>query len=1010
MPKCEYIVFSLILFVILATGLTQPAQGQSTDANNSVCVKADWKEVAFFGTPVSIAQFKPDVLNVHSSYYRGPVQQRALPTGVLAAMAIVLLLIFLVWRIVRLCCMCCCRWCCVTPSPFPDEVLGSARLIVLKIIITLLSLGVAASCAYGMSKVDPKLVDSGLGVIDSTKAFMNSVFDQAYGVLGDISSMNDLLDQVQTILDVDVDVPSISANITCVALSIGSLYPGPALGYLNSIQNEVDGVLQPSIAALSSNLSTLLGSEIPAFQGYATVVTASPPFLSNYSSETDNFITAVNDLPSSFPTGGSTNSYVLALGSALSALSLPLNGGASSKAGRIGALTTALSSLYGAKPSDLNRVDAISSGISTLSGVGSNLSTTLPALSAILIGAYDNYTAARPCMTSLLTRLQSINSTVVVLPSDINAAYGQLQSAQETLDGVLINGTTSPVLLAADLTTAAAQIDSQPFSNAVVSSLTDSQAQLSNFSDPDGAGGPNTALNGLNSVTISASTDMDNCNAAYQLFSTSGDPTDYTSMQSACNTARSDMSVVQAGFSSFDTSPSSAFGTSVSSLQATATALAALPSNATLQASLSSVSTSVDSVPDVSTFISALTPAVAAYNSLPANLFTDMQNTMTNISTDITQAIEDARTTVNSNVDSFTSKVDDIHNTTVDKITNYEAQYMPTVRQYDKYRQAAEYTYFALAIAVVLGIIFAVLTNCQFATGFFTLVLLILTVVYSIIAIIFFLVASVGNDACTNAEPYIIEKLPSVINDPAMLNNTLAIAEYYLYNQGGGVREILKNVANVDLDDVYATVNSTRDQAVQAIEGAYTLQSKLLAVVDGVSGISDNVTQRLRSTESLASYDTIHPLYIQAKSFLCCSGVNMMGNLWVSMFASGSISIILLIFMLVYIGNLDKLPPRACCGCTMRSKKEFPPLDYKESQRGVSTHVDASAPPLTQQIESSSSLLAPNSPKKVSYPRPTPSYTLRASAAQPSAASHSQTLKQEYMRHALMMDSAGLER
>ncbi len=48
---------------------------------------------------------------------------------------------------------------------------------------------------------------------------------------------------------------------------------------------------------------------------------------------------------------------------------------------------------------------------------------------------------------------------------------------------------------------------------------------------------------------------------------------------------------------------------------------------------------------------------------------------------------------------------------------------------------------------MVLGIIFAVLTNCQFAAGFFTLVLLIVTVVYSIIAVIFFLVASVGNDA-----------------------------------------------------------------------------------------------------------------------------------------------------------------------------------------------------------------------------------------------------------------------
>ena len=48
--------------------------------------------------------------------------------------------------------------------------------------------------------------------------------------------------------------------------------------------------------------------------------------------------------------------------------------------------------------------------------------------------------------------------------------------------------------------------------------------------------------------------------------------------------------------------------------------------------------------------------------------------------------------------------------------------------------------------------------------------------------------------------------------------------------------------------------------------------------------------------------------------------------------------------------------------------------------------------------------------QQVSSPGPTPSYTLRASAptVQQSGASHSQALKQEYMRHALRMDSAGL--
>ena len=43
---------------------------------------------------------------------------------------------------------------------------------------------------------------------------MNSVFDQVYGVLGDVSSVNGLLDEVQTILRVDVNVTDISAGIT----------------------------------------------------------------------------------------------------------------------------------------------------------------------------------------------------------------------------------------------------------------------------------------------------------------------------------------------------------------------------------------------------------------------------------------------------------------------------------------------------------------------------------------------------------------------------------------------------------------------------------------------------------------------------------------------------------------------------------------------------------------------------------------------------------------------------
>lgn len=55
----------------------------------------------------------------------------------------------------------------------------------------------------------------------------------------------------------------------------------------------------------------------------------------------------------------------------------------------------------------------------------------------------------------------------------------------------------------------------------------------------------------------------------------------------------------------------------------------------------------------------------------------------------------------------------------------------------------------------------------------------------------------------------------------------------------------------------------------------------------------------------------------QAKSFLCCDGVNMFGNLWVAQFAAVCIAVLLLICIFAYIGKLDVLPPRACASCLM---------------------------------------------------------------------------------------------
>ncbi len=55
------------------------------------------QSVPFFGAAVSSSDFQPQDLSVNSPYYRGPVERRVIPTGILVALSLVLLIIFILW-------------------------------------------------------------------------------------------------------------------------------------------------------------------------------------------------------------------------------------------------------------------------------------------------------------------------------------------------------------------------------------------------------------------------------------------------------------------------------------------------------------------------------------------------------------------------------------------------------------------------------------------------------------------------------------------------------------------------------------------------------------------------------------------------------------------------------------------------------------------------------------------------------------------------------------------------
>ena len=81
-----------ILWLAVRAGVSPPKILWQTDH-----IRCAVKGVPFFGAAVSSSEFRPQDLSVGSGYYRGPVERRAIPTGILVALSVVLLVLFVLW-------------------------------------------------------------------------------------------------------------------------------------------------------------------------------------------------------------------------------------------------------------------------------------------------------------------------------------------------------------------------------------------------------------------------------------------------------------------------------------------------------------------------------------------------------------------------------------------------------------------------------------------------------------------------------------------------------------------------------------------------------------------------------------------------------------------------------------------------------------------------------------------------------------------------------------------------
>ncbi|KAK9815948.1 hypothetical protein WJX72_012476 [[Myrmecia] bisecta] len=910
----------VVVMVALAAMPVTPAAADTAfdNSKNDVCPKAEWRSTSSFSAATPNSGFNPREVD----YYKNTVRAKLYGPIIILVVTIALFFYFIIWRVMKFCCQCCCGcccWNCCAPDSRPGRLLKGRGMLIMRILVFAMSIGILIVAAYGMTKVAPDFVPKAFSLVDAIRAFLVAIFKAGDAIVADVNAVRPILDTVQSILTTDVNPAGINASIACLSpWLVGLVDPATIQTELQSIDTTILGTLTPTITSLSSNIPALVGTVIVALQPAA--VNLDGAIFTNYKADAQTFIDAVNAAngypapATKQPTSGPVNSALQQLQTA--------------------AYTTKIQNFqaaarvfytYQSDPTIPNTI----ANLQTLQSTSASLGTILPALSAQLQSIVSGYQTARPCMVSLIDQIQHINATVIALPASMQTSVDQLDSTMASLDTFLLGGTFDPLALASEIDLVTSSLVLPPSVSTTLSNLTAFQQKLSNLPNMNNFA---DSLDSIKNASTSAYTALDAFVASRTDYQNGGTQLQYDDMSQKARDARDALIPI-----TLPTAEDSNINAASSAASSINTGLTGLPSQADLLSQMGTIQGSIATLPVLATYVTGLNGPTSAYAALPSpkdGVLSSASQTIMDLNNNVGNAISTTRQTVQDNVQKVQDKLWSTSNSTVGKIDTNEAKYKPKVESYDKKRQAGEYAYFAVVIFVVLVLCVTVLVHCQWLATSFTFLLLLLMLIYTLIGLVFCAIAVVGHDGCVNLEAQVIVQLQDQFkDDPSKLAKALPLAQYYLYGTGGNFTSVAKQALNVDFDNMLAKVNSTRDDAISKITGSYNVRPKLQAVIDSLIMLSVTVQGHIGNVMTLVSYDSIHPIYIQAKTLVCCDAIDMLGNLWMCMFATAVLATILILTMFTYIRTLDRLPDKACCGCTTRSYKEWEkPLTRREKR------------------------------------------------------------------------------
>eukprot|EP00884_Botryococcus_braunii_P017029 jgi/Botrbrau1/4009/Bobra.0016s0019.1 len=710
------------------------------------CPRADWRVASFFGSPVPSADFKPDSNPLTSPYYRGPVQTKLLPTAVLLAVAIIILAIFCVWRLLQMCCCsCCCRSGAGQPITNAADLLKGHTTKWCQALVIILSFGMIAGCIYGLVKVGPQTVPDVLGVFNNLKAYVSGGFSIVDGFIDDVDSVGSVMDRVEWIRVNGLDATDILAHVAALEnFMAGLVNPSTIKTELSAISTTAAAA---SFDAPLAAVEALTASSVPALLSHMQVIQSGEALVAVFKTQGQLVVSNIASLPAAragFDPAG--------LQTSISGMG-PLTGPSS--------LSTTVVSIF----TEISDIGTIGNGLD-LASLSTDIQSMLTSLEGVRTNAglissqlgatITDYLAARPHIEGLRAQLSYINASLVVLPQSAQDAAKMLDTIQLALDDLL----GGPLRTLPQNFTALAQgipllesvLETIPANLTAIKGVLDSV--YSDAAARAASSGAITALIGSTEAAAAACTGL--CNSYNPASATDGE---FSALKTTCAALTAPLTSLLQALDAMSQSV-----TPITSLQ---TVLLQLSSQ---QMGLSDMSASLNSIPSMTPYLGMLDPAIQAYNQLPADkslVFASVTTTVQDVDSNLLKATTAVKNDVAKIAGEARGKISDIRSNTLGQVETYEADYVPRIRAYDKWRLIGQYCVLALGIALAVISIASICAACPFCVSFSTLWLLLLMSLYGLLACAFFAVAVIGNDGCQNAEAQLVSRVPDLFGGGA---------------------------------------------------------------------------------------------------------------------------------------------------------------------------------------------------------------------------------------------------